>query len=189
MPILILLAFLGIPIAEIAVFIKAGQIIGLGWTLVVVVLTAVIGTALLRRQGVKVLSQTQQKLDRGELPVGELFDGICLLIAGALLLTPGFITDCVGFALFIPPVRMLLGTFILSRFLKSGNSRVWVNGEEVGPGGMAGGRPGRGPIIDGEYTDVTEPDEGEPGPVGQLDHRPEDRPDGDSGDSPWRRDG
>lgn len=187
MPILILLAFLCIPIAEIAVFIKAGQIIGLGWTLAVVVLTAMIGTALLRRQGLKVLTQTQQKLDRGELPVGELFDGICLLIAGALLLTPGFITDCVGFALFIPPVRRLLGTFVLSRFLKSGSSRVWVNGEEVGPGNMAGGgagrRGGRGPIIDGEYTDVTECDGDEPGTAGRLGHRP----DGASGDSPWRR--
>lgn len=193
MPILILLAFLCIPIAEIAVFIKAGQIIGLGWTLAVVVLTAVIGTALLRRQGLKVLTQTQQKLDRGELPVGELFDGICLLIAGALLLTPGFITDCVGFALFIPPVRQLLGTFVLSRFLKSGSSRVWVNGEEVGPGTMAGGGPGRrggrGPIIDGEYTDVTEPDGDEPGPAGRLDHRPDGTPGAKAGDSPWRRGG
>jgi UPF0716 protein FxsA len=190
MPILILLAFLCIPIAEIAVFIKAGQIIGLGWTLVVVVLTAVIGTALLRRQGLKVLSQTQQKLDRGELPVGELFDGICLLIAGALLLTPGFITDFVGLALFIPPVRLLLGTFILSRFLKSGNSRVWVNGQEVGPDGKAGGgrgpRGGRGPIIDGDYTDVTEAEDDEPD---RLDHRPDDARGSNSGDSPWRRSG
>lgn len=185
MPILILLAFLCIPIAEIAVFIKAGQIIGLGWTLAVVVLTAVIGTALLRRQGLKVLTQTQQKLDRGELPVGELFDGICLLIAGALLLTPGFITDCVGFALFIPPVRQLLGTFVLSRFLKSGSSRVWVNGEEVGPGR----RGGRGPIIDGEYTDVTEADRDEPGPAGRLDHHPDGAPGARAGDSPWRRGG
>jgi UPF0716 protein FxsA len=186
MPILILLAFLCIPIAEIAVFIKAGQIIGLGWTLAVVVLTAIIGTALLRRQGLKVLSQTQQKLDRGELPVGELFDGICLLVAGALLLTPGFITDFVGFALFIPPVRLLLGTFILSRFVKSGNSRIWINGEEVGPG--AGRRSGGGPIIDGDYTDVTGREK--PGPDRNSDgsDRLEDRRNrGSGGESPWRR--
>lgn len=180
MPILILLVFLCIPIAEIAVFIKAGQIIGLGWTLAVVVLTAVIGTALLRRQGLRVLLQTQQKLERGELPVGELFDGVCLLIAGALLLTPGFITDFIGLLLFVPPLRLLLGTFVLKRFLKSGHSRVWINSEEVRPGG---GRPG-GPIIDGEYTDVTGPDDDagdadEAPPARRLGARP--------GDSPWRR--
>lgn len=165
MPILILLIFLCIPIAEIAVFIKAGQIIGLGWTLAIIVLTALIGTALLRRQGLKVLSQTQQKLDRGELPVGEMFDGFCLLVAGALLLTPGFITDIIGLALFIPPVRLLLGTFVLSRFLKNKDTRVWVNGQEVGPGGRGG------PIIDGEYTDVTrgsDQEENRNGPAGHL---------------------
>ena len=183
MPILILLTLLCIPIAEIAVFIKAGQIIGLGWTLAVVVLTAVAGTALLRRQGLKVLAQTQEKLNRGELPVGEMFDGICLLVAGALLLTPGFITDAVGLALFIPPVRRVLGTFFLIRLMRGRNTRVWVNGEEVAAGGPPhggrhngrhGGRHG-GPIIDGEFTDVTDRDDDVPprriGP----------------GDSPWQR--
>lgn len=193
MPILILLAFLCIPIAEIAVFIKAGQIIGLGWTLAVVVLTAVIGTALLRRQGLRVLAQTQQKLDRGELPVGELFDGICLLVAGALLLTPGFITDFVGLALFIPPVRLLLGTFIMSRFLKSGSSRVWVNGEEVSTGGAGRGGSGKGTIIDADYTDVTDQEKADGASSGQLEDRRRDgsdtsgKPDKGSGSSPWQR--
>lgn len=196
MPILILLAFLCIPIAEIAVFIKAGEVIGLGWTLAVVVLTAVIGTALLRRQGLRVLAQTQQKLDRGELPVGELFDGICLLVAGALLLTPGFITDFVGLALFIPPVRLLLGTFIMSRFLKSGSSRVWVNGEEVstgGPGGAGRGGSGKGSIIDADYTDVTDQEKADDASSGQLEDRQRDdsnspsNPDKGSRSSPWQR--
>jgi UPF0716 protein FxsA len=179
MTILILIAFLCIPIAEIAVFIKAGQVIGLGWTLAVVVLTAVLGTALLRRQGLKVLTQTQQKLDRGELPVGELFDGLCLLVAGALLLTPGFITDTIGLLLFVPPVRLLLGTYVLSSILQSRDTRFWVNGVEVGPGD----RPRRNdsPVIDGEYTDVTGRD-GRQGPSGRIGHRP-DAP----GASPWRR--
>ncbi len=181
MPILILLAFILVPIAEIAVFIKAGEMIGLGWTLAVIVLTAMIGTALLRQQGLKVLSQTQEKLNRGEMPVGELFTGLCLLVAGALLLTPGFITDTVGFALFLPPVRIALGYFVLRRLSRGGQGpRVWVNGEEVGPGagrgpgGRAGRRPGAGgPIIDGDYTDVTDtPDTDKPGTPGS---------------SPWRR--
>lgn len=176
MPILILLAFLFIPIAEIAVFIKAGQIIGLGWTLAIVVLTAIAGTALLRRQGLKVLAETQEKLNRGELPVGEMFDGICLLVAGAMLLTPGFITDAIGLALFIPPVRRLLGTFFLTRMMKRGSARVWVNGEEVSAGGPRGGRDGT--VIDGDYTDVTGRNDRGDGPPRRI---------GDPGESPWRR--
>jgi len=176
MPILILLAFLCIPIAEIAVFIKAGQIIGVGWTLALVVLTAVLGTALLRRQGLRTLTLAQEKLNRGELPVGELFDGLCLLAAGALLLTPGFITDIIGLALFIPPVRKLLGTAMLKAFLRGRNTHVWVNGEEVTPGG--------GPIIDGDYTDVTGgKDDGHGGPD-RIGHQP-----GPAGASPWHRPG
>lgn len=177
MPILILLAFILVPIAEIAVFIKAGQIIGLGWTLGVILLTAVIGTALLRRQGLRVLGQTQARLDRGELPVGELFNGLCLLVAGALLLTPGFITDAVGFALFIPPLREWLGYLVLRRLVRGGSTRVWVNGAEVGDG-PTGGRPGGGrggPIIDGEFTEVPDEDD-EPPRAARL-------------ESPWRKHG
>ena len=172
MPGIILLAFLLVPIAEIAVFIKAGQIIGLGWTLAVIVLTALIGTALLRRQGLRVLQQTQERLDRGEMPVGEMFDGLCLLVAGVLLLTPGFITDAVGFLLFIPPFREWLGHLVLRRFIRSPNARVWVNGQEVGPGGPP--KDGRGPIIDGEFTEVP-------------DDAPSNGPRRPDGNSPWRR--
>lgn len=187
MPILILLAFILVPIAEIAVFIKAGEMIGLGWTLAVIILTAMIGTALLRQQGLKVLSQTQEKLNRGEMPVGELFTGLCLLVAGALLLTPGFITDAIGFALFLPPLRTILGYFVLRRLSRGQGARVWVNGEEVGPGtgrGPGGGPrrgpgsgPGGGPIIDGDYTDVTESPSNDKSGNGP----------GGSESSPWRR--
>lgn len=184
MPILILLAFILVPIAEIAVFIKAGEMIGLGWTLAVIILTAMIGTALLRQQGLKVLSQTQEKLNRGEMPVGELFTGLCLLVAGALLLTPGFITDAIGFALFLPPLRTVLGYFVLRRLSRGSHgqgARVWVNGEEVGPGAGrgpgAGQGPGGGPVIDGDYTDVTESPSKDKSGAGP----------GEPGSSPWRR--
>lgn len=176
MPILILLAFLCIPIAEIAVFIKAGQIIGVGWTLALVVLTAVLGTTLLRRQGLRTLTMTQEKLNRGELPVGELFEGLCLLAAGALLLTPGFITDFIGLMLFIPPVRKFLGTAMLRAILRSRNTKFWVNGEEVGPDG--------GPIIDGDYTDVTSRNGSGSKESGRIRHQP-----GPPGASPWHRPG
>ncbi len=174
MPILILLSILCIPIAEIAVFIKVGQIVGLGWTLLLVVLTAVLGVALLRRQGLRTLTLTQQKLDRGELPVGELFEGLCLLTAGGLLLMPGFITDIIGLALFVPPIRKFLGTAILRAILHSRNTKFWVNGKEMGPDGT---------VIDGEYTDVTGRDAQGTAParIGQGPGKP--------GTGSWRRDG
>jgi UPF0716 protein FxsA len=169
---LILLAFILVPIAEIAVFIEAGNLIGLGWTLAVVIATAAAGTFLLRRQGLRVLAQTQARLNRGELPVGEMFAGLCLLVAGALLLTPGFLTDAAGLLLFVPPVRNAIGYFVLRRLVHGPGTRVWVNGEEldIGQGEDPGrsGRHGQGPVIDGDFTRVP--------------------PDGAANDdSPWRR--
>jgi len=156
MPILILLAFILVPIAEIAVFIKAGEMIGLGWTLAVIILTAVIGTALLRQQGLKVLSQTQEKLNRGEMPVGELFTGLCLLVAGALLLTPGFITDTLGLTLLFRPTRLIWGQILVR--LQRARRRRPQGGPFGGQGGGAGGGerepgPRRTVIIEGDYVD------------------------------------
>ncbi len=154
MAILLLAAFIGVPLVEIAVFIQVGGWIGLGWTLVLVVLTAVLGTWQLRAQGLATLLRARDQIDRGALPARELFDGACLLVAGALLLTPGFVTDATGFLLFLPPVRKLLREF-LGRYVRTSlKTRSFVDGAEVGPGGAPGGP--QGPIIDGEFRDVTD---------------------------------
>jgi len=175
MGLLLLAAFIGVPLIEIAVFIQVGGAIGLGWTLLVVVATAVAGTWLLRAQGLATLRRARGQLDAGQLPARELFDGVCLLFAGALLLTPGFVTDSLGLLLFVPPVRELLRQAILSHMALShrtpsdtaaggrdgpGGSRkwtgVWVNGNPARPGG-------RGPgVIEGDYEDVTGDDAGRP---------------------------
>lgn len=171
---LILLAFILVPIAEIAVFIEAGKIIGLGWTLALVVATAIAGTWLLRRQGLQVLAQTQARLNRGELPVGEMFTGLCLLVAGALLLTPGFLTDAAGLLLFVPPLRDALGGFVLRRLARGPRTRVWVDGQEVDLGRGPDRGSGGGPVIEGEFTRV--PPGGDAGDS-----------DSGGGESPWRR--
>ncbi|MFQ5974043.1 MAG: FxsA family protein, partial [Alphaproteobacteria bacterium] len=90
---LLLLVLVGVPLIEIAVFIQVGGIIGLWPTIAVVVLTAVIGAALLREQGSATLTRAQREMAERRIPVRELFDAVCLLLAGALLLTPGFVTD------------------------------------------------------------------------------------------------
>ena len=105
---LVLLLMIGVPIMEIAVFIQAGELIGLWPTLATIILTAFIGTALLRHQGLATLRRVQDTMNAGKPPVAELFDGMCLVVAGLLLLTPGFVTDAVGFLLFVPPLRTLL---------------------------------------------------------------------------------
>ncbi len=158
MAIFLLAAFIGVPLVEIGVFIQVGGWIGLGWTLVLVVLTAVLGTWQLRAQGLATLLRARDQVDRGALPARELFDGACLLVAGALLLTPGFVTDATGFLLFLPPVRDKLRAFLARYVQTSMETRTFVDGEEVGPGG--GGPPGgaSGPIIDGEFRDVSDAD-------------------------------
>ena len=155
MGIVLLAAFIGVPLLEIAVFIQVGEAIGLWPTLATVVLTAVIGTWCLRAQGLATLARARAQIDQGALPTRELFDGACLLIAGALLLTPGFVTDTVGFLLFLPPVRDFLRD-ILARHVESRmETHVYVDGREVHGSGPKGGPRGRaGPVIEGEFDEV-----------------------------------
>ncbi len=156
MAIFLLAAFIGVPLVEIAVFVQVGGWIGLGWTLALVVLTAVLGTWQLRAQGLATLLRARDQVDRGALPARELFDGACLLVAGALLLTPGFVTDAVGFLLFLPPVRDILRERLARYVQASMETRSFVDGEELGPGGAGRPEGAQGPIIDGEFRDVSD---------------------------------
>lgn len=162
MPFLIVLIFLGVPILEIAVFIQAGSIFGLWPTLAATVVTAVLGAALVRAQGMAALYRARESLAQDRIPVAEVFTGICLLLAGALLLTPGFVTDTVGFLLLVPPLRTVVGRWILTALLRSPSTRVWVNGEEiVRPRHRQERRPTD--AIDVDYTDVTDRKDGRGG--------------------------
>jgi len=146
MALLILLAFLAIPLVEIAVYIEVGGAYGVGPTLIATLLTAVIGTILMRTQGLATLNAVRTSVDKGEMPLRSAFDGACQLIAGILLLTPGFVTDAVGLLLFIPPVRSLLLAWIIGRASVSVVVRY-------------GPMPRRTYDVEGDYRDVT-PDQG-----------------------------
>lgn len=104
------------PIAELAVLISAGGAIGIINTLVLVLITAFVGTILLRQQGISTLVTAQHRMQRGEMPAQEMMEGAALVLAGALLLTPGFITDGIGFALLMPPIRKRLIAYLVKRF-------------------------------------------------------------------------
>ena len=97
--------FLIVPLIEVWLLVTVGSLIGAGWTIFLIVLTAVIGAALVRAQGLSTLARSQESLRQGELPAVELLEGAALLLAGALLLTPGFFTDTIGFVLLVPPLR------------------------------------------------------------------------------------
>ncbi len=127
---LIATIFLLVPIIEIYLLIQVGQVIGAGWTIFFVVLTAVIGVWLLRIQGLSTLMRAQRKLQENELPAREILEGMGLVIAGALLLTPGFFTDAVGFFLLFPPTRIWLVSRIASRMVVS--STVNMHGYQAG---------------------------------------------------------
>lgn len=155
---LLILIFLGVPILEIAVFIQAGDIFGLWPTLAAIVATAILGGLIIRAQGLATIARARHNLDEGRAPVEEVFTGICLLVAGALLMTPGFLTDSVGFLLLVPPVRRSLGQWLMRSMMKGKNTRVWVDGEEiVTPSRKDGARPRD--AIDVEFTDVPPDDE------------------------------
>lgn len=123
--------FLLVPIIEIYLLIQVGQVIGAGWTIVLVVLTAVVGVALLRIQGLSTLGRAQQKLQQNELPAREILEGMGLLVAGALLLTPGFFTDTIGFLLLFPPTRLWLVNAVASRLVVA--TAVRVDPQRNGP--------------------------------------------------------
>ncbi|CUH86557.1 Suppressor of F exclusion of phage T7 [Phaeobacter sp. CECT 5382] len=153
------LAFLMVPLIEIGLFIQVGGAIGLWPTLAIVVLTAILGTSLVRSQGRMALGQMRNSFQSLSDPAEPLAHGAMILFAGALLLTPGFFTDAVGFALLMPPVRMAVYRYI--------SKRVTVAQFQMGPGSMQGrhypgdtNHPprGGGDVIDGDFEEVTPKD-------------------------------
>ncbi|HSF93045.1 MAG TPA: FxsA family protein [Paracoccaceae bacterium] len=114
------LIFVAIPIIEIALFIQVGGFLGLWPTLAIVILTAMVGTSLMRAQGGAALQKLQASLQGNGNPADPLANGALILVAGLLLLTPGFFTDSVGLALLIPPVRARFIKFIARHVTAAG---------------------------------------------------------------------
>ncbi len=146
--------FLMIPLIEIYLFIVVGGAIGTGTTLLLTVVTAILGAGLLKAQGISVMRECQEKLQNNAFPAREMFDGLCLLVAGAVLLTPGFFTDTIGFLLFTPMFRGFI------------YEQVKLRPENFRQGGFSGAtffdmeaekRQQRSDetVIEAEYTEIT----------------------------------
>ena len=153
-----------VPIVEIGTFLVIGDKIGIAATLGMILVTAIVGTALLRHQGLSLINKIQTEMNAGRVPGRALSDGAMILVAGILLLTPGFVTDSIGFLLFVPFVRNAIWSFIATR--------IQIVGAGMGAGGMASGSPfggnpysdpqshpnnidGDGPVIDLDAEDFS----------------------------------
>lgn len=118
----LLLIFITIPILEIAVLLKLDETIGLGQTIFLIFITGIIGAWLVRQQGISIIFQIKKELTNGNIPAKQMIDGVMILIAGSVLITPGLITDVVGFLLLIPFTRNFIRKWIRLKFEKYVNS-------------------------------------------------------------------
>lgn len=178
MKILPLLLFILVPLAELAILIKLGEIIGVGATILLVISTAVIGVSLLKRQGLAALARARSTMDAGEFPIESVIDGVCLLVAGAFLLTPGLLTDTIGFLLLVPAFRRALAHWIFDKFKASGAMQFNTFGQGPDAPGPGQRPPPGDTVIEGVFEELDE-------------QPPETKPPGgkssDPGSSPWRK--
>jgi UPF0716 protein FxsA len=115
MPLLLIVLFIVIPIAELAVIIQVGQLIGVWWTIALLVADSVLGSWLMRSQGRAAWRRFNAAVAEGRAPTREVLDGVLVIFGGALLLTPGFITDVFGLIFLIPPTRVLVRGLLVRR--------------------------------------------------------------------------
>lgn len=162
----LLLLFIIVPAIELVLLIQMGQWIGVLPTVGLIVITGIAGAYLTRQQGMQVWRRMQQELHSGQMPGEAILEGAMILVAGAVLMTPGVLTDAMGFLLLIPPTRKLMSRFVSAQFQKRiANGQIRVQGfGPMGPMGM-GSMDDLGPnnpdviVIDPENVVVIEPDE------------------------------
>jgi len=131
---LLFLIFVAVPIAEIYALIKVGGWLGVFPTLALLLLVSALGAFLVKREGLRVFRRLQEQVAAGNMPSNEILDGVCLLLAGALLMVPGFVTDALGLILLLPPSRSLLRRIIKRRSGKKINIVATYEGRIVDNG-------------------------------------------------------
>jgi UPF0716 protein FxsA len=140
----LVLLFIAVPIVEIYVIIQVGQAIGALWTIALLVADSILGAVLMRTQGRAAWRRFNEAVAGGRIPAREVLDGVLVIFGGALLLTPGFVTDIFGLTLLLPPTRAVIRRLLVRRFA----GRFVV----ARPGSAA--RPGRGFDVDGTASEV-----------------------------------
>lgn len=156
--------FIAIPLLEIALLIKVGQLIGVLSTVMIVIGTAILGIFVLQRQSFSVVTRAREAIAAGRTPMGPVMDGAFQMLAAILLISPGLLADTIGLVLLVPFLRRGLGRLMVGGLIRSGNLHVMVFGDQPSP--RPGNRAehddtsGDGTIIDGEFErlDDVEPD-------------------------------
>jgi UPF0716 protein FxsA len=154
LPLVILGLLIVMPLAELAVIIKIGGLLGVLPTIGLLIGMAILGTVLLRQQGLAVLRRGEEAIASGKVPVESALDGIGLLVAGVLMIAPGFITDVMGLVLLVPWVRRHLAGWLMARLTVSGLARARTFGTERRQQPGPRHTPSGGTVIDGEFTRV-----------------------------------
>ena len=142
------LVFFSIPIVEMYLLIEVAERIEALPTILLVMLTAVLGVSLIRQQGLSTLTKGIGRLNQAEIPAAEIIEGVLLAVAGAFLITAGFLTDFIGFMIIIPITRRITALMLLKRMAARADFRT--NGHEFG-GGSDKTRDTSGSVIEGEY--------------------------------------
>lgn len=164
---LLLILFIGVPLLEITLFIQVGGAIGLGWTLAIVIATAFLGAWMVRSQGARAMLNLRSSFTGLQDPTEPLAHGAMILFSGALLLTPGFFTDFIGFALLIPAVRTAV--------YQNLRARINVQSFQMGPDGQQPRPPNsrahpNDRVIDGEFEEIDPDNPPQDGPSGWTKH-------------------
>jgi UPF0716 protein FxsA len=154
MRLFLIVLFIVVPIAELAVLIQIGQAIGIGWTIALLVADAILGSLLARSQGRATWRRFNEALRAGRPPAREVMDGALVIFGGALLLTPGFISDILGAFLLLPPTRAFVRAVLVRRFIGRMTASMAVPRGPAGPGGP---RPRQAYDVEGSAID-SEPD-------------------------------
>jgi UPF0716 protein FxsA len=162
--------FVAVPLIEIGLLIKLGQWIGFTWTLFLVISTALAGGYVLHTQGLQVVRRALETISKGQAPIAPIIDGSFLMLAGALLIAPGVMTDITGALLLIPPLRKVVSVWAIQKLLATGSLHTNTfgtaphNGSSTGSGqrtaeprpSTASTNAGQGPVIDGEFERLDE---------------------------------
>ena len=148
MPLLLVVLFIAVPIAELAVIIQVGQAIGVWWTIAILIGDSVLGSLLMRSQGRLAWRRFTEAVRAGRAPAREVADGVLVIFGGAFLITPGFITDVIGVLLLLPPTRAGFRRLLIRRFRS--NLVVSVAGA-AGAAGAPGRRGGHDPRARQDY--------------------------------------
>ena len=145
------LVFTSVSLLEIFVLVKVGSFLGPGPTVLLVVITALIGSALVRSQGVQLLKELQQRIAQGEMPGLQLVEGVMLLMTGVLLVTPGFVTDFCGLLLLQPKIRKNIATFALAHLKLTPNATIYEHNSQPNNSGSFTDRKVDEDVIEGEF--------------------------------------